>query len=87
MSKHRANDFPISCPAPVPVPVSGTGPRHRSPVRHRYPGKVCGHYTQVVWSTTSRVGCARHECPALTYRLTIVCDYGPGGNISGSRPY
>jgi len=33
------------------------------------------------------VGCARRDCPALTYRSTIVCDYGPGGNISGSRPY
>jgi len=50
-------------------------------------GKVCGHYTQVVWSTTTRVGCARRECPTLTYQSTIVCDYGPGGNITGTRPY
>ena len=50
-------------------------------------GAVCGHYTQVVWAATRAVGCARRDCPALTYRSTIVCDYGPGGNISGSRPY
>jgi pathogenesis-related protein 1 len=50
-------------------------------------GKVCGHYTQLVWSTTTRVGCAKHDCPALLYRSTIVCDYGPGGNIVGSKPY
>jgi pathogenesis-related protein 1 len=50
-------------------------------------GKVCGHYTQLVWSTTTRVGCARSDCPKLLYRSTIVCDYGPGGNISGSKPY
>jgi pathogenesis-related protein 1 len=51
------------------------------------PGKVCGHYTQVVWAATTRVGCARRECPALTYQSTIVCDYGPGGNVNGSKPY
>ncbi len=49
-------------------------------------GKVCGHYTQVVWAATRAVGCALRDCPALTYRSTVVCDYGPGGN-SGGRPY
>jgi pathogenesis-related protein 1 len=49
-------------------------------------GKVCGHYTQVVWAATTAVGCARHDCPGLTYRSAIVCDYGPGGN-TGGRPY
>lgn len=50
-------------------------------------GKVCGHYTQVVWRATSRVGCAKHDCAGLTYHSTIVCDYGPGGNVVGQRPY
>jgi len=49
-------------------------------------GKVCGHYTQVVWAASTQVGCALRDCPSLTYRSTIVCDYGPGGN-SGGRPY
>lgn len=47
---------------------------------------VCGHYTQIVWRTTAFVGCARSDCPALTYRHTVVCNYGPGGN-TGGRPY
>ena len=50
------------------------------------PGEVCGHYTQLVWRTTEKVGCARHTCPGLRYASTIVCDYGPGGN-DGGRPY
>lgn len=48
---------------------------------------VCGHYTQIVWRTTLKLGCARGSCPGLTYGSTIVCNYGPGGNISGQRPY
>lgn len=48
---------------------------------------VCGHYTQLVWRDTLEVGCALATCPGLTYSSVIVCDYGPGGNISGQRPY
>jgi pathogenesis-related protein 1 len=49
-------------------------------------GKVCGHYTQVVWRATEKVGCALYSCAGLTYKSTIVCDYGPGGN-TGGKPY
>jgi uncharacterized protein YkwD len=47
---------------------------------------VCGHYTQVVWRNTAELGCALYDCPSLTYRYSIVCDYGPGGN-DGGLPY
>jgi pathogenesis-related protein 1 len=49
--------------------------------------QVCGHYTQVVWRTTQKVGCAIGNCKNLKYSSTIVCDYGPGGNINNQRPY
>jgi len=47
---------------------------------------VCGHYTQVVWAATTKVGCAIADCPSLQYGWGVVCNYAPGGN-SGGRPY
>jgi hypothetical protein len=46
-----------------------------------------GHYTQIVWRDSVRIGCAIVDCPALTYHNTVICDYAPGGNISGQKPY
>ena len=51
------------------------------------PGKICGHYTQVVWAATERLGCGVSQCANLTYGGTIVCNYSPGGNAGGARPY
>lgn len=48
---------------------------------------VCGHYTQLVWRETLRVGCALYRCAGLTYSGTVVCNYGPGGNSHDRRPY
>ena len=47
---------------------------------------ICGHYTQIVWRTTVKLGCAKGTCAGFTYGNTIVCNYGPGGN-SGGLPY
>ena len=47
---------------------------------------ICGHYTQLVWRTTLKVGCAKGTCPGFTYPTSIACNYGPGGN-SGGKPY
>ena len=48
---------------------------------------ICGHYTQIVWRTTVKLGCAKGTCPGFTYPNSIVCDYGPGGNLQGAKPY
>lgn len=49
------------------------------------PGKVCGHYTQLVWADTKRVGCAVIAChDGATF---IICNYDPPGNFVGERPY
>jgi len=49
--------------------------------------RVCGHYTQVVWKTTTKVGCAVYKCAGLKYGGTLVCNYSPAGNVTGQRPY
>jgi uncharacterized protein YkwD len=46
-----------------------------------------GHYTQVVWRDSVRIGCAIVNCPNVQYNDTVLCDYAPGGNITGQKPY
>lgn len=43
-----------------------------------------GHYTQVVWSGTTHVGCA---IVAGEDRSVLACRYSPPGNIDGRRPF
>ncbi len=47
-------------------------------------GKVCGHYTQIVWSSTQEVGCAMARCEN---QEIWVCNYNPPGNWVGQKPY
>lgn len=53
---------------------------------------LCGHYTQMVWRDTTRVGCAAHRCTTGSPFDTgpwwlVVCRYEPAGNTVGERPY
>ena len=41
-----------------------------------------GHYTQIIWPTTTRVGCALATSSRADY---LVCHYSPAGNVDG-RP-
>ncbi|EPY72881.1 peptidase inhibitor 16 precursor [Camelus ferus] len=55
-------------------------------------GQMCGHYTQVVWARTERIGCGSHFCEKLqgvdeTNIHLLVCNYEPPGNVKGQRPY
>lgn len=49
------------------------------------PGKVCGHYTQMIWSRTRSIGCARTICDDKGQ--IWVCNYDPPGNIIGRSPF
>ncbi|CAA0819386.1 CAP (Cysteine-rich secretory proteins- Antigen 5-and Pathogenesis-related 1 protein) superfamily protein [Striga hermonthica] len=49
-------------------------------------GKMCGHYTQIVWRDTTKVGCAKVACDN-NKGIFITCNYHPPGNYIGERPY
>ncbi|XVE87233.1 hypothetical protein DITRI_Ditri18aG0100100 [Diplodiscus trichospermus] len=48
------------------------------------PNHECGVYTQVVWNSSSELGCAQATCKDGS--LTI-CFYNPPRNFVGERPY
>ncbi|KAF8884872.1 PR-1 protein [Mucidula mucida] len=39
-----------------------------------------GHFTQVVWQSTTSVACAVAQCDASQF---VVCGYSPSGNVQG----
>ncbi|XP_078681759.1 glioma pathogenesis-related protein 1-like [Branchiostoma floridae x Branchiostoma belcheri] len=46
-------------------------------------GRVCGHYTQVVWATSNKLGCGMKFCATLANSYLnnaslVVCNYSPG---------
>ena len=43
-----------------------------------------GHYTQMVWKTTTEVGCGTATSGNSVY---LVCRYNPPGNMQGDSPY
>ncbi|KAK4161262.1 CAP domain-containing protein [Cladorrhinum sp. PSN259] len=47
-----------------------------------------GHYTQVVWKDSQRLGCASQLCPPGTVNafesFFTVCNYAPAGNMGGA---
>jgi hypothetical protein len=58
------------------------------------PEKMCGHYTQLVWRSTTGVGCVTRTCtknspfgPQFPTWQLWVCNYTPPGNVVGQRPY
>ena len=52
-------------------------------------GKVCGHYTQLIWKNTTQVGCgkATYKRGANIGATVIVCQYNPAGNYRGQPAF
>ncbi|KAF2645843.1 PR-1-like protein [Massarina eburnea CBS 473.64] len=50
--------------------------------------KATGHFTQLVWKSTTSVGCGRTECNGKSGKKApgwfVVCEYYPHGNVIGS---
>ncbi|MBN3306301.1 CRLD2 protein, partial [Amia calva] len=60
----------------------------------RCSGPMCTHYTQMVWATTNKVGCAVNVCKSMSVwgdiwenSVYLVCNYSPKGNWIGEAPY
>ncbi|KAI3513948.1 hypothetical protein L1887_12194 [Cichorium endivia] len=49
-------------------------------------GRECGHYTQIVWKRSRRIGCARVTCFGGR-GVFMICNYDPPGNYVGEKPY
>ncbi len=49
-------------------------------------GKICGHYTQVVWRSTTTIGCGLAVCEDSKEQVWV-CQYQPAGNWIGRKPY
>lgn len=41
-----------------------------------------GHYTQMIWRDTTRLGCALHQSGRSDY---LICRYSPAGNVIGRQ--
>ncbi|CDS39559.1 GLIPR1 protein 1 [Echinococcus multilocularis] len=55
-------------------------------------GKVCGHYTQLVWASSGELGCAVQRCDDIKPDwpkpiFLMACQYKPPGNYAGEKPY
>ncbi len=49
---------------------------------------VCGHYTQVIWRATTKIGCAIEDCSSKGgYAQNVFCNYSPPGNYVGQKAY
>lgn len=48
-------------------------------------GKACGHFTQVIWFSTTKVGCGK--ATGATGNDVVVCNYDPPGNMAGQTPF
>jgi pathogenesis-related protein 1 len=62
----------------------GERPLYTGGVLTRANWKPAGHYTQMVWRNTARLGCGESQCKGM---LMVVCNYDPPGNYIGEKPY
>ncbi len=47
-------------------------------------GRVCTHYTQMIWKKTVKVGCGINRNTSGKWKTFVVCNYDPAGNEEGA---
>ncbi|GBN24807.1 CRISP/Allergen/PR-1 [Araneus ventricosus] len=53
-----------------------------------HPGPMTGHFTQLIWSRSWRIGCGYTSFKeGSLYKKFYVCNYGPGGNTEKQPVY
>ena len=50
-------------------------------------GKICTHYTQLMWKKTTKVGCGINRNGTVKWTVVLVCDYDPPGNMGSGPAY
>lgn len=85
-SEYGENLFEISGAAATPSQVvnAWAGESRDYDYKSNQCRGVCGHYTQIVWSRTTHVGCGVARGGGREF---WVCEYDPPGNFVGQRPY
>jgi len=55
----------------------------------RKTSRKTGHYTQLVWADTTKIGCGRikYKDEKNWDTILLVCNYGPCGNRIGDKIY
>ena len=46
-------------------------------------GKTCTHFTQMVWRKSLKIGCGINRNSTGKWKMMLVCNYDPAGNLSG----
>ncbi|KAK5109757.1 hypothetical protein LTR62_006597 [Meristemomyces frigidus] len=73
-----------------PIPAIDAWADEESKYNYRHPGfhESTGHFTQLVWKSTTSVGCAATQCDNAAVGngakgWLMVCEYSPPGNVGG----
>lgn len=76
-----------------PTPATAVGWWNAESSSYNPSSPAASHWTQVVWKSTTKFGCARAQCAAGTifpasYGVAnyFVCHYSPVGNVIGQFP-